>query len=127
MQFFGAVIIFLLVFFAICALIGFMYIRRFFIRIRQHMTGDYDEETFRRMSDKYYQSGSGGASFEEDYFKGSGTNKKGAGFSKPRQSQSKQQTTTTKEGVTIIDERTHADKKKIFQDNEGEYVDFVEE
>ena len=67
--------------------------------------------------------------FGKDYFKSSGSNKKEKTKS---QSQAQKETTTrrtveTGSGVTIIDGR--ADKKadrKIFDDNEGEYVEFTE-
>ncbi len=128
MQFFGAVIIFLIAFMAAIVLIVLFYIRKGFIRLRQHLTGDYDDETVKRMSDKYYRGEGEGPQFDKNYFKGSGK-----GFHRYRphggqeQEQQTRQTTTTQEGVTIIDDRPKVNRRKIFEENEGEYVDFVEE
>jgi hypothetical protein len=129
MQFFGAVIIFLIAFMAAIVLIVLFYIRKGFIRLRQHLTGDYDDETVKRMSDKYYRGEGSGPQFDKNYFKGSG---KGFHHHHPHggQQQAQQQTrqtTTTQEGVTIIDDRPKENRRKIFKENEGEYVDFVEE
>ena len=129
MKFFGAVIIFLIAFLAVVILTALFYVRKAFIRFRQHLTGDYDDETVKRMSDKYYRGEGEGPQFDKNYFKGSGGRQR---YSRPsgqqqQQSASQQRTTTTQEGVTIIDGRTRENRKKIFEDSEGEYVEFVEE
>ena len=50
-----------------------------------------------------------------------------AGDKQQYRQQNTRRTTTTKEGVTIIDQRPpSANRRKIFSDNEGEYVDFKE-
>lgn len=131
MKFFGAVILFLIAFVAVLLLFALAFVRQLFIRIRQHITGDYDDETVRRMSDKYYRGEGEGPQFDKNYFKGGGTTK-GSGTNsykrKRSQQQSQAQTTTTSEGVTIIDQRQqHVANRKIFNNDEGEYVDFVEE
>ena len=46
---------------------------------------------------------------------------------KRKQQQYTRRTTHTADGVTIIDDRTpDVANKKIFEKNEGEYVDYVE-
>ena len=133
MKAFGAVIIFLLTFFAVVVIIALYHIRKFVIRIRKHLTGDIDDETFKRMADKHYRGDGEGPQFDKDYFKGSGSQRRGFGHQRPNGAgqqttqQSSRQTTTTSEGVTIVDERTQQDRKKIFAQDEGEYVEFTEE
>lgn len=134
---FGGVIIFLLVFAFILLLIGFLFLRKFYLRIRQHLTGDYDDETFKKMADKHYRDFTGpGQQFERDYFKGAGTTQGNDGsaqhkWKQQREQQKAQQSqrraTQTSEGVTIIDERSTEERRKIFTQDEGEYVDFTEE
>ena len=85
-----------------------------------------EEEYFRRTSTKNYRDDK--PKFKDDYFK-STTNKEQA-----RQRQSGQgqpntaRKTTTEDGVNIIDHRQEAPgtDRKIFDDNEGEYVEFEE-
>lgn len=134
---FGVVIIFLLAFAVVLVLISFLFLRRFYLRIRQHLTGDFDDETFKKMADKHYRDFSGpGQQFSKDYFKGSGTqqNQNGTAQQKWRQQREQQKaqqeqrrTTHTNDGVTIIDERSTDERRKIFTKDEGEYVDFTEE
>lgn len=128
MKLFTAVILFLLLFVAVVGLVALYYIRKGILRFRQHLTGDYDEETFKRMSDKNYRGNGEGPKFDKDYFKGSGTRRKQESATyQQKNKQQPRQATTTAEGTTIIDERSMGNKRKIFEDNEGEYVDFVEE
>ena len=122
MQLFLGVIVFLLIVMAMLILVGLHYIRKGVLKVRKIMTGDLDdEETFRRMADKHYR-GKDDPEFDKDYFKRSQSSKK-TDSQQPRQ---KQRTTTTTEGVTIIDDRTNDERRKIFEDNEGEYVDYQE-
>lgn len=125
MKFFGFVILFLIAFVAVVVLIVLFYVRKGIIRFRQHLTGDYDEETFKRMADKHYRGDGRGPQFDSNYFKGTGSAKKG--YTGPTQQQKATHQSTTSEGVTVIDERLMGDRKKIFEDNEGEYVEFTEE
>jgi hypothetical protein len=127
MKIFGAVIFFLIAFFAVIVLIALFYVRKGIIRFRQHLTGDYDEETFKRMADKHYRGDGKGPQFDNDYFKGTGSSKKGHAGPTAQQQQKATRQSTTSEGVTVIDERLMGDRKKIFEDNEGEYVEFTEE
>jgi len=129
MKFFGAVILFLIAFLVIVIMIALVYLRKLFMRLKQHVTGDYDEETFRRMSDKYYKGNGDGPKFDKDYFKGTGSSRQYHGNQQSRErSQGSKRTTTTASGVTIIDERPREEtQRKIFTPDEGEYVDFIEE
>lgn len=133
MKFFGVVIIFLIAFFAVILLIMLYFIRKLIVRFRQHLTGDYDEETFKRMADKHYRGDGSGPKFEKDYFKGTGTSRNGCGYTKQQRqeyqhNQQQPHTTTTDDGVTIIDNRqSNKADRKIFTQDEGEYVEFTEE
>ena len=77
--------------------------------------------------------------FGDDYFKstdsksqGSRTQRQYTNSTQSRQSKSSAQEktttrkTTTSSGVTIIDDRETEEKKKIFDHNDGEYVEFEE-
>lgn len=65
--------------------------------------------------------------FDKDYFKSSSSKKN---QQQQQQQQAEKQTTTrrttTDSGVTIIDDRETEEKKKIFDNNDGEYVEFEE-
>lgn len=87
-----------------------------------------EDEYFKRTSNKYYQKDST-PQFKDDYFKTQEEEPK------PEKEQVKHKkkesaarhTVNTGSGVTIIDDRnTQKSDRKIFDDNEGEYVDFVE-
>ena len=72
---------------------------------------------------RYQRQQSGKNPFSKDYFKSSDNSKK-------KQAQAEKQTTTRKtttdSGVTIIDDRESEEKKKIFDNIDGEYVEFEE-
>lgn len=128
MKFFGAIIFFLIAFLVVMAMIALIFLRRLFLRLRQHLTGDYDEETVRRMSDKYYRGDGDGPQFDKDYFKGTGSSRQYRGNQQGRKRPQESRRTTTAAGITIIDERSREEaERKIFTQDEGEYVDFVEE
>ncbi|MBP5714214.1 MAG: DUF4834 family protein [Prevotella sp.] len=60
--------------------------------------------------------------FDKDYFKSSGSKKQ-----EPKtEKQTTTRKTTTDSGVTIIDDRESEEKKKIFDNSDGEYVEFEE-
>ena len=93
-----------------------------------------EEAYFKRTSTKHYHEKKE-PKFKKDYFKGVEEKTKkdfkqeqrpGQG-QKPKQETNTRQTVDTGNGVTIIDDRAKqkADRK-IFNDSEGEYVDFVE-
>ena len=123
MNIFLGIIGFLLLFVVIMVLVAMHYVRGFYLKIKKTITGDLDdEETFRRMADKHYR-GNNDPKFDKDYFKGAGKQQQQRG---PESNTRRTTTTTTGEGVTIIDERPHEEKRKIFEQEEGEYVDFTE-
>jgi len=86
------------------------------------------DEAFQRMADKYYykKNPEQGPTFDEEYFKGD-PNRTARHQQENKQHQQTRRTTHTAGGVTIIDDRT-PDKvnKKIFEKNEDDYVDYVE-
>jgi len=133
MNIFLFVIGFLLIFLTVIVMIVLAYIRRGVKKIKQAVTGDYDdEEAFRRMADKHYRQKES-PQFDKDYFKsktGSTTSDGKQQQARPQQQQqqqTKRQARSTQAGnVTIIDERDPREQRKIFNDNEGEYVEFEE-
>ena len=72
---------------------------------------------------RYQRQQSGKNSFDKDYFKGTGSKKQEP---KAGGKQTTTRRTTTDSGVTIIDDRESEEKKKIFDNNDGEYVEFEE-
>ena len=125
MKFIFGIIGFLLLVVAVMVMIGLAYLRRGIIKVKKVMTGDLDdEEIFRRMADKHYRPKTGDPNFDKDYFKrANGSNKQ---HTPPPGEQYTRRTTTTAEGVTIIDDRVEDNRKKIFDDSEGEYVEYQE-
>lgn len=96
------------------------------LRVRKYMRGDFTDEEVERLSKKYHRQ-ENKHHFSQDYFKRSESNTRssqqqtGNDFRQYR-------TTRTSEGVTIIDDRDpNQATRKIFDDSEGEYVDFQEE
>ena len=85
-----------------------------------------EEEYFRRVSNKHYREEEK-VEFEKDYFKGKEDAQEQVA---EQQEKTTRRTTTSSDGVTIIDERQPAEptpkEKKIFDDGEGEYVEFEE-
>lgn len=126
MKIFTSVLIFLIAFGATVILIGLFFVYRFIQRIKKQIIGDIDdEEAFRRMSDRRYRAKQH-VEFEKDYFKSKTTSSSDS--NKQRQQPKQRTTTTTDEGITIIDERPHTEsKRKIFEADEGEYVEYTEE
>ena len=91
---------------------------------RRAVSGDgMSDKEFQRMSNKYYRGNSvNGQQFDDDYFKGSSNASDG------QQQQQQRRTTRTASGVTIFDNRDpNVAERKIFNHDEGEYVDFKEE
>ena len=90
-----------------------------------------EDAYFKRTSTKNYRED--GPKFKDDYFKGTGTGTKeepktqSSQQQKPKQETTARQTVDKNSGVTIIDDRgKQQSDRKIFNDSEGEYVDFVE-
>ena len=93
-----------------------------------------EEAYFRRTSTKYYREEQK-PNFKKDYFKGAEEKpktkvqqeQKQRQEQKPKQEATTRRTMETDNGVTIIDDRANQQTdRKIFNDSEGEYVDFVE-
>lgn len=125
MKIFTSVLIFLIAFGATLVLVALFFLYRFLQRIKKQIIGDIDdEEAFRRMSNRHYRS-KNNVEFDKDYFKSKNT---AQGEGSKRQQPKQRTTTTTDEGVTIIDERPQQEgRRKIFEADEGEYVEFTEE
>ncbi|MBQ8486050.1 MAG: DUF4834 family protein [Prevotella sp.] len=86
-----------------------------------------EDEYFKRTSNKNYRQDET-PKFKDDYFKGTEQE-----ANRQQQAHTQQNTNTrhhtveTDSGVTIIDDRSSKKSdRKIFDDNEGEYIDFVE-
>lgn len=120
------VFIVLLVLVTIGMIVVFYYVHKGIRYFRRFSTGDMNDEEFQRMANKYYRKqDANGSRFDDDYFKGSGWQKKQSEEQKQEKSQSRRQTTSG--GVTIEDRRDpNRANKKIFARDEGEYVDFKE-
>ena len=103
-------------------------VRKRFRAMRDAMEENMSDDAFQRMADKYYwrKHKEEGPSFDEEYFKGD-PNRTARHQQKKQQQQQERRTTQTDSGVTIIDD--HASdraNKKIFAQDEGEYVDYTE-
>ena len=96
--------------------------------IREAMENSMQDDAFQRMADKNYyrKHRDQGPVFDEEYFKGD-PNRTTRNQQEKKQQQQTRRTTRTASGVTIIDDRTpDVANKKIFEKNEDEYVDYVE-
>ena len=105
-------------------LVALYYLRKGYRFIKRMMSGEMTDEEFERLSKKNYRRKDvNDFDFDDDYFK---TNDK----KQKQKEQSRQQTSSrtfrTAEGITITDQRTSNRDKKIFAQDEGEYVDFKE-
>lgn len=135
------IIIAILIVVAIAAglLVVFYYLRKGFKIVKKMASGEMTDEEFERLSKKFHKAGGTTFKFDNDYFKGAGTtqqqyqkqarqNARNGQGSQGDQSQKQERSTfKTKEGVTIVDERSSQNSKKIFAQDEGEYVEFTEE
>ena len=95
--------------------------------IRQALEENMSDDAFQRKADKYYyrKHRGEGPVFDEEYFKGDPN--RTARSQQENQRSSTRRTTQTAFGVTVIDDRTPDEaNKKIFEKDEGEYVDYVE-
>ena len=129
------IIIAILIVVAIAAglLVVFYYLRKGFKIVKKMASGEMTDEEFERLSKKFHKAGGTTFKFDNDYFKGASTTQQQYQKQNGRNSQGgqslKQERSTfkTKEGVTIVDERSTQNSKKIFAQDEGEYVEFTEE
>ena len=123
-----AVIFFgLLILVTIAMLVVLYYVRKGIRFFRRFSNGELTEEEFQRMANKYYYKEKGkndGSQFDDDYFKGNPNGRRG----QSRQQNRTNRTTRTADGITITDNRQPGEaNKKIFAQDEGEYVNFTEE
>lgn len=129
------IIIAILIVVAIAAglLVVFYYLRKGFKIVKKMASGELTDEEFERLSKKFHKAGGTTFKFDNDYFKGAGTTqqqyqKQNGRNGQGGQSQKQERSSfKTKEGVTIVDERSSQNSKKIFAQDEGEYVEFTEE
>lgn len=111
---------------AVVLLAVLFFVLRMVLKVRKYMRGDFTDEEVERLSKKYHRDG--GYHFERDYFKRSERNYAQGNSAGNGTAQQQQRATQTAEGVTIIDGRNSAQSsRKIFGDDEGEYVEFEEE
>ena len=112
---------------AAALLVVFYYLRKGFKFVKRMANGEMTDEDFERLSKKFHKRGPNNVNFDSDYFKGAGNQQ----YKQQQQGNTKEQaqrtTFHTKEGVTIVDERAPQSNKKIFAQDEGEYVEFTEE
>jgi hypothetical protein len=122
---FVAFLLFILIFLAVvvAVVLRFMYKGvRNMKDLQEQITNPGGKKFSRQEYIRYQREQSGKNPFDKDYFKSSGSKKE-------KQKAEKQTTTrktTTDSGVTIIDDRETEEKKKIFDNNDGEYVEFEE-
>ena len=132
------IIIAILIVMAIAAglLVVFYYLRKGFKIVKKMASGEMTDEEFERLSKKFHKAGGTTFKFDNDYFKGASTTQQqyqkqngrnGQGSQGGQSLKQERSTFKTKEGVTIVDERSSQNSKKIFAQDEGEYVEFTEE
>ena len=111
---------------AAAILVAFYYLRKGIKFVKRMANGEMTDEDFERLSKKFHKAGAT-FKFDDDYFKGAGTQQQYQNQGGSAKSKKERSTFHTKEGVTIVDERTPQSSKKIFAQDEGEYVEFTEE
>lgn len=135
------IIIAILIVVAIAAglLVVFYYLRKGFKIVKKMASGEMTDEEFERLSKKFHKAGGTAFKFDNDYFKGASTTQQqyqkqarqnarnGQGSQSGQSLKQERSSFKTKEGVTIVDERSSQNSKKIFAQDEGEYVEFTEE
>lgn len=124
MEFFLIIFVVFILIVAAVLLVALYYLRKGYRFIKRMTNGEMTEEEFERLSKKNYRRRDNeGFDFDVDYFK---TTDKKQKQKKQNQQQSSSRTFRTAEGITITDQRTSNRDKKIFAQDEGEYVDFKE-
>ncbi|MBR1484234.1 MAG: DUF4834 family protein [Prevotella sp.] len=118
--------VFLLAIAAAVVLVVLLLALRMALRLRKYMRGDYSDEEVERLSKKYRNDADHNP-FASDYFKRREQNyAPGAQYEQAEPAH--QRTTQTAEGFTIIDDRQpDRSSRRIFTEDEGEYVEFTEE
>ena len=122
MEFFLALFIAFILIVAAVLLVALYYLRKGYRFIKRMTNGEMTEEEFERLSKRNYRRrDQDNFKFDKDYFKTASGKQQ-----KDREQQSVNRTFRTDEGITIVDQRTQGQSKKIFAQDEGEYVDFTE-
>ena len=120
MEFFLILFIAIILIVAAAMLVVLYHLRKGYRFIKRMVNGEMTEEDFERLSKKNYKRRQDNIKFDKDYFKT--TNNKQSQEQQPRSNR----TFRTSDGITITDQRTQSQSKKIFAQDEGEYVDFKE-
>ena len=120
MEFFLILFIAIILIVAAAMLVVLYHLRKGYRFIKRMANGEMTEEDFERLSKKNYKRRQDNIKFDKDYFKT--TNNKQSQEQQPRSNR----TFRTSDGITITDQRTQSQSKKIFAQDEGEYVDFKE-
>lgn len=125
MEFFLIIFIIVILIVAAILLVALFYLRKGYRFIKRMTNGEMTDEEFERLSKKYYKrTDTNDLDFDDDYFK---TTDKQQKQKKQSQQQTNSRTFRTADGITITDQRAPNRDKKIFAQDEGEYVDFKEE
>ena len=125
MEFFFIIFIIIILIVAAILLVALYYLRKGYRFIKRMTNGEMTDEEFERLSKKHYKrTEANDLDFDDDYFK---TTDKQQKQKKQSQQQTNSRTFRTADGITITDQRAPNRDKKIFAQDEGEYVDFKEE
>ena len=126
MEFFLIIFVIFILIIAAVLLVVLYYLRKGYRFIKRMTNGEMTEEEFERLSKKNYRRKDyEGFDFDDDYFKTTDKNQKQK-KQKKNQQQTSSRTFRTADGITITDQRNSHREKKIFAQDEGEYVDFKE-
>ena len=126
MEFFLIIFVIFILIIAAVLLVVLYYLRKGYRFIKRMTNGEMTEEEFERLSKKNYRRKDfDDLDFDADYFKTTDKNQKQK-KQKKNQQQTSSRTFRTADGITITDQRTSNRDKKIFAQDEGEYVDFKE-
>ena len=126
MEFFLIIFVIFILVIAAVLLVVLYYLRKGYRFIKRMTNGEMTEEEFERLSKKNYRRKDyEGFDFDDDYFKTTDKNQKQK-KQKKNQQQASSRTFRTADGITITDQRNSHREKKIFAQDEGEYVDFKE-
>ena len=125
MEFFLIIFIIIILIVAAILLVALYYLRKGYRFIKRMTNGEMTDEEFERLSKKHYKrTEANDFDFDDGYFK---TTDKQQKQKKQSQQQTNSRTFRTADGITITDQRAPNRDKKIFAQDEGEYVDFKEE
>ena len=126
MEFFLIIFVIFILIIAAVLLVVLYYLRKGYRFIKRMTNGEMTEEEFERLSKKNYRRKDfDDLDFDADYFKTTDKNQKQK-KQKKNQQQTSSRTFRTADGITITDQRNSHREKKIFAQDEGEYVDFKE-